>query len=507
MSKKKTIVIIGAGLSGMSAGIYLLRNGYNVILLERNPSVGGLCTGWYRKDRYIDGCIHWLTGTKDGDSCNHIWKDIGAFEDENDLIYLDTWGNFEYEGQTVRLLRDHCQAEEEWLALAPEDKKEIKRFFKMVRAFIDVKLPMERPMDMLTFSDTMKTALSVIKHPSYLFTMNISTEKYAERFKNPAIRFAIKNAQPGAGNLFSMIFSYATIAGDTGAVPIGGSKPMVERIKNRFLNLGGTLILNADVKKINTKKGFATDVLLKNGQIIKGDYFISTTAPNYTLETLLEGKYISPTFKARNNYHKHPSITTVMVTYEIEDIGDLASITTFPIKPINILGKNHDFMDIRNFSYDPKNFVYGNKTVCNTMFHLFDEDYLAWEKLYENKAEYRLEKQRIANEVVNRIEEQYPQYKGKINVLDVFTPITLKRYTNATRGAYMGLFTNKQPRLSHTGTISGLHNLYLAGQWLESPGGLPFAAASGKWVAIRICKQDGVKFNYKSHVLYKKAAI
>ena len=116
-------------------------------------------------------------------------------------------------------------------------------------------------------------------------------------------------------------------------------------------------------------------------------------------------------------------------------------------------------------------------------------------------------KQRIANEVVNRIEEQYPQYKGKINVLDVFTPITLKRYTNATRGAYMGLFTHKQPRLSHPGTISGLHNLYLAGQWLESPGGLPFAAASGKWVAIRICKQDGVKFDYQNSLLYKKATI
>ena len=507
MDKQKTIVVIGAGLAGMSAGIYLLRSGYRVILLEKNPSVGGLCTGWYRKGRYIDGCIHWLTGTKDGDSCNHIWKDIGAFEDENDLIYLDTWGDFTYEGQTVRLLRDHRQAEQEWLAISPEDSKEIKRFFKMVRAFIDVKLPMEKPSSMLPLSSLLPLGLSVIKHPSYLWTMKMSTDKYALRFKNPAIRFAIKNAQPGAGNLFSMIFSYATIAGNTGAVPIGGSKPMVERIKNRFLGLGGTLIVNADVKKINTKKGFTTDVVLKNGQIIKGDYFVSTIAPNYTLDVLLEGKYKSPILKDRNNYHKHPSISTVMVTYEIEDIGDLGSITTFPIKPINILGKDHDFIDIRNFAYDPKYFVHDNKTICNTMFHLFDDDYFKWEQLYQDKAAYRLEKERIANEVVNRIEEQYPQYKGKITVLDVFTPITLNRYTNAPRGAYMGLFTNKQSRLSHPGAIAGLHNLYIASQWLEAPGGLPFAAASGKWTAIRICKQDGVQFDYQNSIMYKKAII
>lgn len=507
MENKKTIVVIGAGVAGLSTGIYLLRSGYNVILLERNPSVGGLCTGWYRKGKYIDGCIHWLTGTKDGDSCNHIWKDIGAFEDENDLIYLDTWGDFVYEGQIVRLLRDYKQAEKEWLELSPEDSKEIKRFFRMVKAFIDVKLPMDRPMESLTLSSAMKVAFSVIKHPSYIYTMKMSTEKYAERFKNPAIRFALKNAQPGPGNLFSMIFSYATIAADTGAVPIGGSKPMVERIKNRFLGLGGHLVLNADVKSINTKKGFVTGVTLKNGQIIKGEYFISTAGTNYTLDTLLGGKYKAPAFQKRKDYKKYPTITTTMVTYEIEDIGDLSSITTFPIEPITIVGKPHNFLDIRNFSYDSKNFVYGNKTICNSMFHEFDEDFQKWQELYENKEAYRNEKNRIANEVINRIETQYPQYKGKVNVLDVFTPITLHRYTNATNGAYMGLFTNKQTRLSHTGIVNGLHNFYLAGQWLEAPGGLPFAAASGKWVAMRICKQDGVKFDYQNSVLYKKAII
>ena len=508
MQKKKNVIVIGAGVSGMSAGIYLLKNGFNVTLLERNSSVGGLCTGWYRKGRYIDGCIHWLTGTKEGDSCNHIWKDIGAFEDENDLIYIDTWGNFNYNGQIVRFLKDYKEAEKQWLEIAPEDKKEIKRFFKMVSAFIDVKLPMERPMDMLTFSSLMKVAISMVKHPSFLSTMNISTNDYAKRFKNPAIRWAIENAQPGPGNLFSMIFSYATIAGDTGAIPIGGSKPFVEKIKNRFIGMGGKLLLNADVSKINTKKGFATDVTLKNGLVIKGDYVISTAAPNYTLDVLLEGKYKNRTFhKRRDNYAKFPSISSVLVTYEIEDIGNLDTIVSFPIEPIIVANKPIDVLDIRNFSYDPKTYVNGNKTVCNTLLNQFDSDYAYWEKLYKDKKNYRLEKERIAQEVVERIEKQYPQYKGKINILDVFTPVTLNRYTNAPRGAYMSLFTHKQARLSNSGVIHGLNNVYLAGQWLEAPGGLPFAVATGKWAAIRICKQENIKFDYKSSILYKKATI
>ena len=55
---KKKIVIIGGGISGLTAGIFALRNGYDATILEKNSSVGGLCTGWNRKGWYIDGCIH-----------------------------------------------------------------------------------------------------------------------------------------------------------------------------------------------------------------------------------------------------------------------------------------------------------------------------------------------------------------------------------------------------------------------------------------------------------------
>ena len=59
MKAKKSVVVIGAGLSGLSAAIYLTSYGFKVTLLERNPSVGGLCTGWQRKGFNVDGCIHW----------------------------------------------------------------------------------------------------------------------------------------------------------------------------------------------------------------------------------------------------------------------------------------------------------------------------------------------------------------------------------------------------------------------------------------------------------------
>jgi predicted metal-dependent peptidase len=82
----------------------------------------------------------------------------------------------------------------------------------------------------LSLSQYLKIGFSVLKHPSYLYTMNIHTDEYAARFKNPAIRWALEHAQPGPGNLFSMIFSYATICSNDCAVPEGGSRAFAERI-------------------------------------------------------------------------------------------------------------------------------------------------------------------------------------------------------------------------------------------------------------------------------------
>ena len=58
----KKVVIIGAGVSGLSAGIYALQAGYSVEIYEKNKMPGGECTGWNRQGYHIDNCIHFLVG-------------------------------------------------------------------------------------------------------------------------------------------------------------------------------------------------------------------------------------------------------------------------------------------------------------------------------------------------------------------------------------------------------------------------------------------------------------
>jgi len=41
-----SIIIIGAGFAGLSAGIYGQMNGYRTQIFEMHHRAGGLCTAW-----------------------------------------------------------------------------------------------------------------------------------------------------------------------------------------------------------------------------------------------------------------------------------------------------------------------------------------------------------------------------------------------------------------------------------------------------------------------------
>lgn len=64
----KKVIIIGGGISGLSAGSYLQMNGYDTEIFEQHDIPRGLCTAWKRKDYTFDLCIHWLVGSSPSDS-------------------------------------------------------------------------------------------------------------------------------------------------------------------------------------------------------------------------------------------------------------------------------------------------------------------------------------------------------------------------------------------------------------------------------------------------------
>ena len=93
--------------------------------------------------------------------------------------------------------------------------------------------------------------------------------------------------------------------------------------------------------------------------------------------------------------------------------------------------------------------------------------------------------------MTDRIVTAFPELAGRIEILDSWTPLTYNRYCNAFHGSYMGFVTtvgSKQMRFK--GVVKGVSNLFIAGQWIMSPGGLPVAVVSGKFAVQRILKKQ-----------------
>lgn len=498
MKQKKNVIVIGAGIAGLTAGINGEQNGLHVILLESQPEVGGLCTGWYRRNRYIDGCIHWLTGTNPSTDLYKMWKNVKAITSDEDIIYLDSFGSIEHNGTTVTFYRDVDKAEKSWLEISPEDKKQIKHFFKMVRDFMSVDTPSLKPASNLPFKTLMKTAFQVLKvWPSYLFTMKISTDEYAKKFKHPALQHAIRNIQPGEGNLFSMLYSYSTITANNGGIPKGGSKALAERMKDYFIELGGTLKISSPVDKILTRDNKAYGVQLKNGDIIEGDYIITTVSPEIVMNDFLDCRYILPSFiKRMNNYKKNPTPGCVLLSFDIEDIPQSLPIPfSFDVEPFKCGTLQIDTLNLRSFAYDKETYVEGNRTIASVLIDQYDEDYFYWENLYyKDKRAYYMTKKQLAALVIERIIKRFPMLEGKVHLLDVATPHTFKRYTNSTRGAFMSFLFSKKNTMYSASKIRGINNLYLGGQWVYSPGGVPFALMSGYHSIFRICQKEKIHY-------------
>ncbi len=78
MDKDKSIIIIGAGIAGLTAGCYAQMNGYRSQIFELYDLPGGLCTAWERRDYVFDGCIHYLLGSGEGQPFNSLWEELGA---------------------------------------------------------------------------------------------------------------------------------------------------------------------------------------------------------------------------------------------------------------------------------------------------------------------------------------------------------------------------------------------------------------------------------------------
>lgn len=491
------VVIIGGGIAGLSAGIFAQRNGFESVILEKNHNLGGECTGWDRNGYHIDGCIQWLVGTKKGTPIHDLWTIVGAL-DGVQIYNPESFLAFEHEsGVTVHFYRDLALLRSSWLSISPQDEVAIHHFCDTIERLHSYEIPVEKPDDLMGLGEKIKFMIAM-KDVGLVMQKfgKMSLKDYAKSFQHPALRETLSSFVPDGYSALSVFFALSSFTKDQASIPYGGSKQLALRMMERYLSLGGMVKTNCEVVAVSIDDKKVKQAVCSNGNSIEGDYFIAACDPSVLYQNLLKGNYSDPKFEKR--YHNpvdYPLGSEIRIAIGYEGImEDIPRSLRFPIAPIRINEEKIHMLTMTHYHYEPA-FAPAGCTLITCSINQFHSDYDHWHALAKDVASYNQEKTRIGDEIIQAIEKRFSHMKGKLTLLDVATPKTFERYCNAYRGSFMAFLpTINGKMMSHTGEIKGLKNIFLSGQWLQPPGGLPVALITGKDTIMRLCKKEGRSF-------------
>ncbi|OGN99139.1 MAG: hypothetical protein A2Y89_07745 [Chloroflexi bacterium RBG_13_51_18] len=493
---EKSIIIIGGGLTGLSAGCYGRMNGYKTSIFEMHDIAGGVCTAWKRKGYTIDGAMNWLVGTSPKNSFYKFWEELGAAQHWK-IYNHDLYSSFEdKDGKVFNIICDADRFEKYLLELAPEDEDIIREFTKGIRDFSRMDMPSNKPSELNGWLDKIKVVKMLPMLMIMKKWMKISAGDFCKRFKNPYLRQSLTSAF--GGDLLPMMLIFWMLGyqhSKSAGYVIGGALEHVRFLEERYRALGGEIHLKARVEKILVENNKAVGIKLADGTEHRADWVVSAADGRTTIFEMLEGKYVDETIKQR---YDNPKLFSPLVyvglgvSGRFEEIPPSVSGLSFPLDtPITVAGKEHSRLGLLTYGYDPTLAPEG-KTVLKVQF---ETDYDYWEKLYKEPEKYKAEKERIADDVIAALDNRFPGLASKVEMRDVATPVTWVRYTGNWKGSYEGwMFSAETFTSSMRKTLPGLDNFYMAGQWVNPGGGMPTAAMSGNHTIQLICNKDKKKF-------------
>jgi phytoene dehydrogenase-like protein len=295
--EQKSIIIIGAGITGLAAGCYGQMNGYRTQIFEMHYNPGGLCTSWQRKEYTIDGCLHWLVGSSPANNFYRIWEELGAVQGRRMIDHEEFKWIEGADGRVFIIYTDIARLEQHMKELAHQDEDVIEEFTKALRTCTRFEMPIEKAPELYGPIDGLKLLFKMFP---FLRVMRkwkkISVQDFAKRFTDPFLREAFPLSFdlpdfPMMGMLMTLAWMHQKSAG----YPIGGSLEFSRAIERRYLNLGGQIHYRSPVSKILVENEQAVGVRLADGTEYRGDIIISAADGHATIFDMLGGGSTSTT--------------------------------------------------------------------------------------------------------------------------------------------------------------------------------------------------------------------
>ena len=464
------ILIAGSGLGGLVCGYILSKNGYKVAIVEKNPQIGGCLQTFTRKGIKFDTGMHYIGGMEEGQIMNKFFKYFGLLDDVK-ISPLDKNG-FEVisiGGERYKYANGSENFVETLAQKFPNNRADIQDYVNKMKAIADASpLYNLQKINTNVFIDTEHVTTSV---NDFIASCTNNSTLQTVLAGNLPLYAGVKDKTPvyvqALINNFYIQSAYRII---------GGSDSIAFSLAKSIENFGGTIYKNAEIEEFICNDEKMTAVQLTNGNRIEADYFISNIHPQVTIS-----KIHSPLL--RQIYRDR--IANIENT-----ISNFTVFLIFKKNTVKYLNYNFYYYDneqlweLENYNPEqsPLNYFYMHQAVESGQQYAESAELIAYMrydevKKWENTTvgrrgeDYENFKRQKAEQLINKLNEQFPNIKNCISDYYTSSPLTYRDYTATVNGSMYGILKDKncpiQTRISQRTKIP---NFFFAGQNINTHG-------------------------------------
>ena len=432
-------IIIGAGMSGLSAGIRLAHYDQKVCILERHSTIGGLNSFYRLRGRDYDVGLHAITnftprGAKRGPLAR-LLRQL-RFRWEDFALAPQIGSSIAFPNVQLRFDNDIQLLESEVARKFPAQRDAFQQLLAAIVDYDDLN-------DEIYGYSTRARLSEIIRDPLLI-----------EMLLCPLMWYGNAREHDMDWGQFCIMFRSIFLEGM--ARPFRGVRLILKNLVRRFRELGGELKLRCGVSEIKVDGNVAVGVILENGEQLLGKTILSSAGAIETLRMCSDQSDLVMPLAGQMSFIETLS---VLDTFP-RDFGHDRTIVFYNDSPnFDWRVPENELCDLRTgVICSPNNFEYNadEGQLEDGIIRITSiASYQRWAALAE--PEYRLQKLRWYDRSVASAVRFMPDFRRHVIETDMFTPTTIRRFTSHDNGAVYGA---PQKRLEGT---THLKNLFLCG--------------------------------------------
>lgn len=459
-------LIVGSGVSGLTAALLLGLNGRSVLLIEKAPHIGGSLARFKLGGIPFDTGFHFTGGFSEGGLLDDMLTVLGLREAIHPVFLDPEYANrfiFEESGDSIIFPSGRPLLVQKLSEQFPEDAAAIETYFSNVSRVREQTATMN--------IRQIHSAPEPIKED--FITLQAALDELTDNMQLKAVLggFAMCYGTPPAEISFAAHCRMCDGLYDSVARVEQGGQAFIDAFEDAFNSLDVDIVCNTEIEEcLDLNDRQIGRVRLSSGEEVAFNECLFTINPHDILRVLPDEKLSRGFIHRVDAYEASAGFFTLFAVNEQESPDDQI-VSLFPTTDVNAMLDKDSDEDSAIVIVRSREVVEGKR--CNTLIAFescFEKKTAAWadSRLRKRPQEYVDWKAKKTERMCERIYKALPELRGNLKVLDSASQLTFRDYLHSPDGSAYGI-KQKVGQFNLIGRLPW-RNMFAAGQSALLPG-------------------------------------